>query len=87
MLARAADGSAIGFLTVIDDWIDQVGVLPAWRGRRVGAWLVAEALRGLAGSRAGQAWLCVNEDNPAAGLYRRLGFRDAGRRARYLRRP
>ncbi|WP_242623958.1 GNAT family N-acetyltransferase [Micromonospora kangleipakensis] len=86
LIARAADGTAVGFVNVIDDWIDQVGVVPGWRGRRAGAYLVAEALRGLAGAGAGAAWLCVNDDNPAAGLYRRLGFRDAGRRARYLRR-
>ncbi|MFR9780929.1 GNAT family N-acetyltransferase [Micromonospora sp. MS34] len=88
MLARTADGRAVGFVNVIDDWVDQVGVVPGWRGRRVGAYLVAGALRGLAGTGAGAAWLCVNDDNPAAALYRRLGFRDAGRRARYLhRRP
>jgi ribosomal protein S18 acetylase RimI-like enzyme len=30
-----------------------------------------------------EAWLNVNVDNAAIGLYRRLGFRVAGRRARY----
>ncbi|WP_431935988.1 GNAT family N-acetyltransferase [Micromonospora sp. RP3T] len=86
MVARAPDGSAAGFVTVLDTWIDQVGVVPGWRGRRVGAYLVARVLRGLAGVGVDAAWLCVNDDNPAAGLYRRLGFREAGRRARYLRR-
>ncbi|MEV7230547.1 GNAT family N-acetyltransferase, partial [Polymorphospora sp. NPDC051019] len=76
----------VGFLNVIDNWIDQVGVVPAWRGRRVGAHLVAIALRSLAADGAREAWLCVNDDNPAAALYRRLGFHDAGRRARYLHR-
>ncbi|TWH67995.1 acetyltransferase (GNAT) family protein [Micromonospora olivasterospora] len=86
MIARGPDGAAVGFLNVIDNWIDQVGVVPGWRGRRVGAYLVASALRSLAGEKVGDAWLCVNDNNPAAALYRRLGFRDAGRRARYLRR-
>ncbi|MEO3776612.1 GNAT family N-acetyltransferase [Micromonospora sp. B11E3] len=86
MIARGPDGGAVGFLNVIDNWIDQVGVVPGWRGRRVGAYLVGCALRSLAGEQAGAAWLCVNDNNPAAALYRRLGFRDAGRRARYLRR-
>ncbi|NES13200.1 MULTISPECIES: N-acetyltransferase [Micromonospora] len=86
MIARGADGSAVGFVNVIDNWIDQVGVVPGWRGRRVGAYLMGGALRGLAAGGAREAWLCVNDDNPAAGLYRRLGFRDAGRRARYLHR-
>ncbi|WP_307812925.1 GNAT family N-acetyltransferase [Micromonospora coerulea] len=86
MIARGPDGTAVGFLNVIDNWVDQVGVVPGWRHRRVGAYLVATALRALAGNGARQAWLCVNDDNTAAALYRRLGFRDAGRRARYLRR-
>ncbi|MCZ7440163.1 GNAT family N-acetyltransferase [Micromonospora sp. WMMC241] len=86
LIARGPDGEAAGFVTVLGDWIDQVGVVPGWRGRRIGAYLVARVLRGLAEAGADAAWLCVNDDNPAAGLYRRLGFRDAGRRARYLRR-
>ncbi|SCF08173.1 Ribosomal protein S18 acetylase RimI [Micromonospora marina] len=85
LLARGPAGEAAGFVTVLDDWIDQVGVVPLWRGRRVGAYLVARVLRGFAGAGAEAAWLCVNDDNPAAGLYRRLGFHDFGRRARYLR--
>ncbi|MFG1673969.1 GNAT family N-acetyltransferase [Micromonospora sp. NPDC049282] len=86
LIARGPDGDAAGFVTVLGDWIDQVGVVPGWRGRRIGAYLVARVLRGLAEAGADAAWLCVNDDNPAAGLYRRLGFADAGRRARYLRR-
>ncbi|MFG2053937.1 GNAT family N-acetyltransferase [Micromonospora sp. NPDC048930] len=86
LIARDPDGAAVGFLNVIDNWIDQVGVVPAWRGQRVGAHLVTTALRSLAADGAREAWLCVNDNNPAAGLYRRLGFQDAGRRARYLRR-
>ncbi|SCL17647.1 mycothiol synthase [Micromonospora rhizosphaerae] len=86
LIARGPDGTAIGFLNVIDNWVDQVGVVPGWRHRRVGAYLVATALRSLAADGAREAWLCVNDNNPAAALYRRLGFRDAGRRARYLRR-
>ncbi|MGW5671405.1 GNAT family N-acetyltransferase [Micromonospora sp. NPDC003776] len=85
MIARNSDGNAMGFVNVIDNWIDQVGVVPGWRGRRVGAYLVTGALRALAADGAREAWLCVNDNNPAAGLYRRLGFRDAGRRTRYLR--
>ncbi|MGC3859266.1 GNAT family N-acetyltransferase [Micromonospora chersina] len=86
LIARGPDGAAVGFVNVIDNWIDQVGVVPGWRGRRVGAYLVAGALRGLSGDGAREAWLCVNDNNPAAELYRRLGFQDFGRRARYLRR-
>lgn len=84
LLARGPDGEAVGFVNVVGAWIDQVGVVPAWRKRRVGAYLVASVLRSLAAEGAREAWLCVNDDNPAGELYRRLGFADAGRRARYL---
>ncbi|MGC5017058.1 GNAT family N-acetyltransferase [Micromonospora sp. DT47] len=86
LIARGPGGTAVGFLNVIDNWVDQVGVVPGWRHRRVGAYLVGTALRSLAGDGAREAWLCVNDNNPAVALYRRLGFHDAGRRARYLRR-
>ncbi|MEU5562678.1 GNAT family N-acetyltransferase [Micromonospora musae] len=86
LLARAPDGQPVGFVNVIGTWVDQVGVVPTWRKRRVGAYLVGSVLRSLAAEGAPQAWLCVNDDNPAGVLYRRLGFVDAGRRARYLRR-
>ncbi|MEV4383841.1 GNAT family N-acetyltransferase [Streptosporangium sp. NPDC049644] len=86
LIARGPDGTAVGFFNIIDNWIDQMGVVPTWRGRRVGTHLVARALRSLAADGAREAWLCVNDNNPAASLYQRLGFHDAGRRARYLRR-
>ncbi|TDC21231.1 GNAT family N-acetyltransferase, partial [Micromonospora sp. 15K316] len=34
LLARAPDGQPVGFVNVIGTWVDQVGVVPAWRGRR-----------------------------------------------------
>ncbi|GGN04580.1 ribosomal protein S18 acetylase RimI-like enzyme [Actinoplanes campanulatus] len=70
-------------MTAADGWIVQVGVLPAARGAGLGGALVQESVRRMAGAGAGEAWLCVNVDNPAAGLYRRLGFQQHGRRARY----
>lgn len=78
------EGLAAGFVTISDDWIDQVGVVPAWRGRRLGAHLVVRSLRALRKAGCGQAWLAVNVDNPSAyDLYRRLGFDESGQRARY----
>lgn len=78
------EGHVVGFVTISDDWIDQVGVVPDWRGRRLGAHLVVRSLRALRKAGCEQAWLAVNVDNPSAHeLYLRLGFVDHGQRARY----
>ena len=76
-------GEPVAFVTLSDCWIDQVGVVPDWRGRRLGAHLVARSLSALARRGCEQAWLAVNVDNPAHELYLRLGFVDDGMRARY----
>lgn len=68
---------------MLGTWVDQVGVVPPYRGRRLGAHLVAHVLGVLAAEGADGCWLAVNVDNPADQLYRSLGFRVAGRRARY----
>ncbi|WP_433377728.1 GNAT family N-acetyltransferase [Actinoplanes sp. CA-142083] len=74
----------VGFVTAALGWIVQVGVAPSARGRGIGAALMRESLARMAADGAGEAWLNVNVNNPgAAGLYRRLGFADRGRRARY----
>ena len=92
-------GVPIGFVNVLggaggsrevgpprsESWIDQVGVLPAWRGRGLGAHLVSRTLQALASEGAESAWLTVNENNSAAALYRSLGFTRYGIRARYVR--
>jgi mycothiol synthase len=82
-VALDAAGLPVGFVTITQDWIDQVGVVPAWRGRGLGAHLVARSLRALVKAGCDQAWLAVNVDNRAHDLYLRLGFRDHGVRARY----
>jgi mycothiol synthase len=75
-----------GFVTAAVGWIVQVGVVPAARGRGLGAALVAASLARRRSAGETEAWLDVNVDNPgAAALYRRLGFTAAGRRARYRR--
>lgn len=79
------EGRVAGFVTLTDDWVDQVGVVPAWRGRGLGAHLVARSVRSLARAGCAQAWLAVNVDNPAHLLYLRLGFVDAGLRSRWER--
>ena len=72
-------GAPVGFVNVLGSWIDQVGVVPTWRGRGLGAHLVVRALRAL----DGEAWLTVNLDNPAGDLYASLGFERYGVRGRW----
>ncbi|MGL5866351.1 MAG: GNAT family N-acetyltransferase [Dermatophilaceae bacterium] len=79
----ADDGTPAGFVILTDDWVEQVGVVPAWRRRRLGAHLVVRSLRRLRRAQVPAAWLAVTADNPARGLYLRLGFVEAGERARY----
>jgi mycothiol synthase len=83
LLAKDGD-QAVGFLSCADNWIVQVGVLPAWRGRAIAYQLILRALQGLQEAGETEVWLDVNLNNPhAAQLYRRMGFELAGRRARY----
>ncbi|WP_344149142.1 GNAT family N-acetyltransferase [Nocardioides koreensis] len=83
LVALDADGQPVGFVNVLDTWVDQVGAVPAWRGRGLGAHLVSRSLQALAAEGATEAWLTVNVDNPAADLYTRLGFETFGKRARF----
>ncbi len=85
LLARACD-TPVGFLIGAEGWVVQVGVVPAWRGRGLGAALVAEILRRAQAAGARSTLLTVNVNNPgAARVYERLGFVRIGRRARFLR--
>ncbi|WP_430779968.1 GNAT family N-acetyltransferase [Actinoplanes sp. G11-F43] len=87
LLATVPGIGDAGFVTATEGWIVQVGVVPAARGTGLGAALIRESLRRAAAAGFGESWLCVNADNPAANLYRRLGFQHRGRRARYRRSP
>ena len=80
-VALDEQGRPVGFVTVLGHWVDQVGVVPPWRGRGrgLGAHLVARALAAL----DDEAWLCVNVDNPAGELYAALGFERYGVRGRW----
>jgi ribosomal protein S18 acetylase RimI-like enzyme len=79
------DNAPVGFVNVLGDSIDQVGVLPSWRRRGLGAHLVSRALVALAADDGRAAWLTVSVDNAAADLYAALGFAVAGSRARFVR--
>ena len=86
-LLATVDGADAGFIVPdASGWIIQTGVVPAARGRDIGAALVAGAVRLMRAAGQTVITLNVNVDNPhAIALYRRLGFRTAGRRARYAR--
>ena len=82
----ASLGSAdVGFVVAdAAGWITQMGVAPPARGRGIGAALIGEAVRRMRSAGEETITLNVNVDNqPAAALYRRLGFTRTGRRARY----
>lgn len=83
LLATDGEAGDVGFIGCGEGWIVQVGVRPDWRGRGLGAALVVEALERMRAAGATEALLDVNVNNPAGALYRRLGFTDLGRRARY----
>ncbi|WP_370892726.1 GNAT family N-acetyltransferase [Janibacter sp. GXQ6167] len=76
-------GHVAGFVTLSDHWIEEVGVVPAWRGHKLGAHLVARSLTVFAKRGDSAAWLCVGSRNPARSLYERLGFRYHGSRGLY----
>ena len=82
-VAYSRGGAPIGFVTVSGDWIDQVGVVPTWRGHRIGAHLVVRTLTALKAAGSTTVWLNVNVNNPSWQLYQRLGFVVYGTRARY----
>ena len=58
-------------------WTDQIGVLPQWRGRRVGATLMLASLAAFEAEGLRLAGLGVDTENPfgACTLYQRLGYR------------
>lgn len=65
-----------------------IAVARAHRRHGLGWQLMDAALRELYGQRAEALFLEVDETNqPALGLYRRLGFRQVGRRPAYYDRP
>lgn len=85
-VAMDTSGHVAGFVTVSDGWIEEVGVVPQWRGRGLGAHLVARTLTAVSRDEAEAAWLAVGCDNPARSLYERLGFRSRGTRGLFEQR-
>jgi mycothiol synthase len=83
-LAVDAAGDPAGFVIVSANWIAQMGVVPRWRHQCIGNALLSAAMSGIEAAGFTTCWLTVATNNPAATrLYRRAGFAEAGRRARY----
>lgn len=91
-LAAGADGCVGTVQGLIDaagvGSIQNVGVLPGYRGRGLGAALVLKAMHGFRAAGASRASLEVTARNAAAvRLYRRLGFRSYKTVYRAVERP
>lgn len=93
LLARSGS-EPVGFLTagllpVADlgqtvGWISQVGTHPAWRGRRLAAFMLAATMSAFKREGFTAVGLHVNVNNPGAiRLYEQLGFAVVGRRGKY----
>ncbi|WP_324047901.1 GNAT family N-acetyltransferase [Aeromonas caviae] len=75
--ARVDNGVIVGFIGVAEGNIEMLFVAPAGMGQGVGRQLVAHAIANLGARRVD-----VNEQNePALGFYRHLGFEVVGRSA------
>jgi putative acetyltransferase len=78
LAVRDGDGCVAGFIGVVGEEIAMLFVHPDWRGRGIGRRLLTHAVTALGATR-----LDVNEQNaPAVGFYRRMGFVVMGRSER-----
>ncbi|HSO27285.1 MAG TPA: ribosomal protein S18-alanine N-acetyltransferase [Anaerolineales bacterium] len=81
---RQVIGAIVVWMILDEAHIATLAVDPAYRGKGIGAALMAEALSGAIHHGATQATLEVRVQNLAAQkLYRRFGFEIVGRRFRY----
>jgi ribosomal-protein-alanine N-acetyltransferase len=91
-LARAPDGTAVGFCSfwrILDELhINNIAVLPEWRRKGIGSALLLHVLREGQRSGAARTTLEVRASNEMARvLYERLGFKTAGVRRGYYSNP
>jgi ribosomal-protein-alanine N-acetyltransferase len=92
MIVACSDGAVVGyaaFWCVIDQGeLGNVAVTRAWRGKGLGARLVAEVLRRAAERGVREVFLEVRPTNTVARrLYEQLGFAPVGRRRNYYQDP
>ncbi|SCY77451.1 GNAT family N-acetyltransferase [Paracoccus tibetensis] len=89
ILARIADRAAgAGFVAALREvaMLHGIEVVPAFRRKGVGAWIVRQAAEWADGQGASRLALAVSRANAGAlALYDRLGFREAGSYAYYAR--
>jgi ribosomal-protein-alanine N-acetyltransferase len=83
--ARAQLAGYAGYWLLDDEaHLMNIAVAPPWQGRGLGAYLLLETLAMMQGRGANSCTLEVRAGNGRAqALYRKLGFRVAGRRRRY----
>ncbi|MBI4463212.1 MAG: ribosomal protein S18-alanine N-acetyltransferase [Acidobacteria bacterium] len=86
------DGGVVGFVCfrVVEGEAEllNLAVLPSFRRRGIGAFLVSQALREVADKGAKRIFLEVRDSNfPALRLYECLGFEPVGRRPAYYTNP
>ena len=89
ILADSALRSGVLVLQAIADEAEvlTLGVVPSARGQGLAHALMEHGLRIVRDRNIKNIFLEVADDNaPAIGLYRRLGFRETGRRQKYYRR-
>jgi mycothiol synthase len=85
-LCARIDGVAAGYVVSAPGWVDQVGVIPAFRRRGLAAALVTEALSRQRALGHETVHLHVNVNNPVGlATWRALGFAPVGRRGRFER--
>jgi GNAT superfamily N-acetyltransferase len=73
------DGEVAGFVTVVDDEVEQVFVAAAHRGKGIADTLLAEGERRVRANGHQEAWLAVVAGNGRArAFYERQGWRDDG---------
>ncbi|MGV2496881.1 ribosomal protein S18-alanine N-acetyltransferase [Pelagerythrobacter aerophilus] len=87
----AEEGDAAGFaLTRFapgEEELLLIGVRPHLRGKGIGRALLARAFTEARGRGAERMFLEMRDNNPAASLYRSMGFEPIGRRKAYYRLP